>query len=351
MSNDDRGEEHHDRACECGARGREDSAPSPARLTQSPQSSVEHTEERVNWKALNTSIRYATASMLVMLGFLFLFTQWTNPSGLEQSLQGDTWLDKVMTAPAEPNHAPAVGPDGNPSTEYVDEVLNGEYDTIDLNPNPEGRYSLLEGGKTVNGILTPGRWCPGVINYTIDFTALKAAGLSKRVEKARWRKTFRMWQHASGGAYQFRYAGEAEHKLIALNTPGAGTQVDNVVDNEIAITYGMSGDMMPGYQSDQLYGSLGYGGMESPRFDQSVTPEETGQAKRAAIVVDVFDVPKRGVSPTRVYVHETGHALGLGHVDNGDALMNAGEDGPRTPQPDDKAGIRKLLAVGCAPAQ
>jgi hypothetical protein len=56
-----------------------------------------------------------------------------------------------------------------------------------------------------------------------------------------------------------------------------------------------------------------------------------------------------GASLGSVLMHELGHVMGLGHVDDPTQLMNPywHADGPATPQAGDLAGLQALLKGGC----
>ncbi len=83
---------------------------------------------------------------------------------------------------------------------------------------------------------------------------------------------------------------------------------------------------------------------------------DTGTGARYVAGVVVIDVDAQlspgftsGRSIGSVLMHELGHVMGLGHVDDSTQLMNpySRPNGPATPQAGDLAGLQALLEGGC----
>ncbi len=217
--------------------------------------------------------------------------------------------------------------------------------------NPKTDYALSDPGVIMSGKKVPARWCAGLIPYSIDFTGLKSVTSKKTVrqEKQRWSKAFSAWERASEGRYRFTFAGAKQHTIITGE--GGLSHVQGVETGEIAVTYGAVGHPLPGYADPHLSGALAHAGFAKPQWPNNPekrNPEAFGHIRGAAITVDANDLPaSNSTRATRVHVHEIGHALGLGHVNNPKSVMHVKNKGPRLPQPGDIRGIERLLSVGC----
>ncbi len=193
----------------------------------------------------------------------------------------------------------------------------------------------------------PGRWCGGTIRYTLDLTLAGAAGLDPGQEAARWATVMQRWTEASGGHYQFVYAGQQQ-----LHTDDAG-QIDlaAVAPGTIGVTYVHDGVGDPAYRATAVEGrTAGNGGLQVTS-DPSV-PGGMLVGDRGFVMIDADDAARLPADGMRqaLYQHESGHALGLGHVTTGDSIMNGTLSEDRlTLAAGDRAGLAALMAMPCTP--
>jgi len=275
------------------------------------------------------------ASLLTLL--LALVTVWMFGSGV---------LD-----PRSPNYRafPGASPEQDPISAAIGDA-NAHSHKVRTEKNPKTDFALTDPGVVIGDTLTPARWCPQTIEYSIDFTGLDpyAAPGTQRREKQRWARAFAAWERASKGAYRFTFAGQRTH--IITTGDDALSYVTNIAPDTIAITYGAVAHPDARYKDIHLTGALAHAGFQKPQWpnNKSGNPAAYGHIGGAAITVDAADLQDpRSTRAPRVHVHEIGHALGLGHVNNPDSVMHVKNQGPRLPQPGDIRGIERLLSVGC----
>ncbi len=202
-----------------------------------------------------------------------------------------------------------------------------------------------------SGASWPAHWCgTEVINYRVDLVGARMTGLSGARELQRWEAAFAAWSEASGGAYQFRYQGIGSFPLQITNTPDMAVIKPNKVrEGEIAISYGtptkLPYDGWKKYFHPGIGPALGVGGIGPVNWAPSAS--NYGLIEEATIIIDGQDVAALPQELPTVYIHEAGHALGLGHVKD-DRQMMFHEAGPTaTISAGDRRGIRKLANAGC----
>lgn len=199
----------------------------------------------------------------------------------------------------------------------------------------------------------PARWCSDRrIRYTIDFSQALAAGLDRAQELRRWRKVFAEWSRASDGAYSFRYVGEKPLGTI-LSEGKREIDIDAIDPNTIGVTYiyGSRSDAKGrrNYLASAVSGrTTGNGGIQA--VSRGTDDSEALVGERSFVMIDVVDA--RSLTPNglrhTLYLHEVGHSLGLGHVDQPKSLMHGTLNRSRQNLArGDIAGIQELAAMPC----
>ena len=197
----------------------------------------------------------------------------------------------------------------------------------------------------------PGHWCSSdKIGYRIDVTGARLAGMDPEREIRRWNDAFAQWAKASKGNYEFEYRGKANLPLV-MNSSLEDMKISDhrLKRGEIAITYATSRSMGDPRWSDYLHAglgpSLGIGGIGPVQWGSG--QPRNGLIANGTVILDAHDVSELNGSLPTVYVHEAGHAMGLGHVIDPDQMMF--EDAPASAQISggDRLGIQKLASAGC----
>jgi hypothetical protein len=193
----------------------------------------------------------------------------------------------------------------------------------------------------------PARWCPGTIGYYVDTTLLADSGMSAGQEILRWEEVFRAWSTASQGRYTFAYLGEREFQMNSDSDP----DVNSVEPGTIGITYvlGNSDGEPADYRANAVGGrTAGNGGLQVTSTGDTEATALVGDRGFVMIdTADAADLPADGLRRS-LYQHESGHALGLGHVDDDRSLMNGTLSTARsTITGGDSAGLRSLAEMPC----
>lgn len=197
----------------------------------------------------------------------------------------------------------------------------------------------------------PGHWCAtNEIGYRVDLTGARLAGMDSETELLRWRAAFALWEEASNGKYEFEYRGAAKFPLV-MNSSLEDMKINDhrLKRDEIAITYATSRSTGDPNWTDYLHAglgsSLGIGGIGPVIWGPGES--RSGLITSGSIILDAHDVSDPDDLLPTVYVHEVGHALGLGHVKNPNQMMY--ENAPASAQisKGDRRGIRKLASAGC----
>ncbi|MFN8125085.1 MAG: matrixin family metalloprotease [Candidatus Nanopelagicales bacterium] len=194
----------------------------------------------------------------------------------------------------------------------------------------------------------PGRWCGGTIRYTLDLTRAQTVGMDPATETARWARVLQNWSAASGGYYRFEFAGDR-----SLTTKDDGQlDLESIESGTIGITY-VTGADQPGdatHRAAAVRGrTAGNGGLQV----SSDTGSDGGMlvGDKGFVMIDADDAVALDADGLRqaLYQHESGHALGLGHVDSRTSIMNGTLSNTRLSlAPGDVAGLRALTQMPCS---
>lgn len=196
--------------------------------------------------------------------------------------------------------------------------------------------------------LPPGHWCADeTIGYRIDFGGADLKGISRQAEIERWQSVFTQWSEASGGRYSFVYRGAATFPMS--DDPEGLISNNTLIPGEIAISYATSGHRgepeWNAYRLEGLDNKLGIGGIVPVNWS-GISPN-TGEITRGMLVIDADDVARMGSGVPGPYLHEAGHALGLGHTSNEKQVMFTGAGMDATIGEGDTAGITYLAGLPC----
>jgi hypothetical protein len=199
----------------------------------------------------------------------------------------------------------------------------------------------------------PARWCAGSdIGYTIDFSQALAVGLDPQEERTRWAEVFAEWTQASRGQYSFHYAGQNE---LGTTVSDGSREIDiDAIDSQsIGITYVYGDD--DDANGDDYYLASAVKGRTAGNGGLQVVSKGTNDASalvgdRGFVMIDAADVVGLAPSGLRrtLYLHESGHSLGLGHVQQTKSLMHGTLSQTRLNLANgDITGINELAAMPC----
>lgn len=194
--------------------------------------------------------------------------------------------------------------------------------------NNVGSFASFFSGKSPNLLDSGWSNCPSDITWSVDVSTLNPR--LTRVELARLHSAFKIWSDASGlnfthlGVQQMSYDPKTHH----LSAAGMPTR------NHIAVSF------MPASNSGLLAPHVYGFGMPS-----QVLPASS-QIVGGVLVLKKEIVVAKSKSDPRVldnlYLHELGHVLGLGHVDDSSQVMYPTILKQSVLGSGDKAGIRAL---------
>jgi len=276
----------------------------------------------------------AVLAMAVTAG-LFAFVMWAVPQ-----------VDDLRT------RVPQL--DGQQKPSKMNEALNGAVGFAENQAQPPnstgvGKGYVVSAPAPLASERGPGHWCgERVIGYRIDLTAGKYAGLNPVTERARWRDAFTRWSLASDGVYQFKYLGPA---IFPTQDDASGYPIkaDALVPGEIAITYAVpparTAAKWQSYVHPEMTTALGLAGFANINWDEDLP--NAGLITSAMVVLDAIDAAQDPHEVPTQYVHEVGHALGLGHVEDPGQIMFKQAVSNAVLNDGDRRGISKLAAAPC----
>ena len=192
-----------------------------------------------------------------------------------------------------------------------------------------------------------GRWCPGELQFHIDTTLLSDSELDRDEEIQRWIEVFDAWGVASQDRYRFSYQGEQKLNI----KPDGEPEIGSIAPRSIGITYvrGTPSRSESNYFAKVVGGrTAGNAGLQV--HSSNGTDDTALIGDRGFILIDIDDAKdlKAKTLRTSLYQHESGHALGLGHVANKTALMNGTLSSERRSITEaDAAGLRALANMPC----
>lgn len=193
----------------------------------------------------------------------------------------------------------------------------------------------------------PGRWCAGTITYTLDLTQVGSAGMDPAIEAQRWGEVMQAWATASQGRYRFQYGGERSLQI----TDDGQLDLESIESGTIGITY-VSGEDGTGdvtHHATAVRGrTAGNAGLQVVSNRSLAGGELVGD--RGFVMIDAQDAAALSDDVLRraLYLHESGHALGLGHVESATSIMNGTLSSARPGlAAGDITGVRNLVTMPC----
>ena len=194
----------------------------------------------------------------------------------------------------------------------------------------------------------PARWCSNTIGFQLDTTLLAEAGLDPTTELRRWQAVFAGWSEASNYRYRFEYRGESELLMDSNGEPDIAAIPPGTIG--IVYVHGRSASGPTEYRSRAVAGrTAGNGGLQAVSSGNSDASALI--ADRGFVLIDAYDAGELEAGSLRraLYQHESGHALGLGHVEDRGALMHDTLSMVRLQiSSGDAAGLRELASMPCS---
>lgn len=209
-------------------------------------------------------------------------------------------------------------------------------------------YSFLDGTAITSAANAP-RWnrCT-TIRWAADFTRATAGnGLDRTAEKARWEAVFAAVSAATGYAFQYVDLPDGAGTITAGgDITGFGARTGGYANADVVVTYASDTDT-GAYKAADLAGNvIGYGG---PMWSISSAGKRIVAGE---VLIDYADVTRLSLDSgdlTSLYLHEFGHALGLGHYSDTAQVMNPYVTNPPvTAYADgDRSGLYALASQTC----
>lgn len=189
------------------------------------------------------------------------------------------------------------------------------------------------------------------IKWGVDGALLTSIGVNVPAEIARLKTVFQEATTTSG--YRFKYKGQITRKATLTGGHIKSSAYSRAGGLDIVITYG-SASSAGAYTYPTFSGGVwGVGGTRA-RYARIRGGNHIGLRAQKGSLVLRADAVKQSVQNGQtdlvraLYLHELGHALGLGHVDNSDEIMYPSLTGEFSDyQAGDAAGLRALHSQTC----
>ena len=199
------------------------------------------------------------------------------------------------------------------------------------------------------------------IRWGIDTTMLRKKGVSPAKELKRWKGVFNEAAAVSGYTFDFKGTIDGKAGLMSDDSlgDGGGRRIDYAAYSEhggldIAITNAVgkpSGKYAePWFRSGGVAGIGGFSAGGNFLLDGSTSSTQIGGGWVTINVATVKRVTKRKKTrgeARQLYLHELGHALGLGHVKDRRQAMYPSTTASQKYGAGDRNGLRQLASAPC----